>query len=139
MKRFVFLFLLFAGPALAALAPESLPNPAQEAHARALQKEFRCLVCQGESIDESNAPLAADLRRLIREHIAHGESDAQIRQYLVARYGEFILMKPPVEPDTYLLWIGPVAVLLLGGLAIFLIISRARSRAPANDEIITPL
>jgi len=139
MKRLMFLFLLFASAVFAAPAPESLPNPAQEAHARVLQKEFRCLVCQGESIDESGAPLAADLRRLIREHITRGESDAQIRQYLVARYGEFILMKPPVEPDTYLLWIGPVAVLFLGGLAVFLIISRAKSRISASDDIITPL
>src|SRR6185437_7262778 len=110
MTRLVMLFLLFISAALAAPAPESLPNPAQEAHARVLQKEFRCLVCQGESIDESGAPLAADLRRLIREHIARGESDAQIRQYLVSRYGEFILMKPPVEPDTYALWLAPFAV-----------------------------
>src|ERR1700743_382650 len=101
MKRFLVLFVLLSSVVFAAPAPESLRNPAQEAHARELQKEFRCLVCQGESIDESNAPLAADLRRLIREQIARGESDVQIRHYLVARYGEFILMKPQVEPATY--------------------------------------
>jgi len=139
MTRLVMLFLLFISAALAAPAPESLPNPAQEAHARVLQKEFRCLVCQGESIDESGAPLAADLRRLIREHIARGETDAQIRQYLVSRYGEFILMKPPVEPDTYALWLAPFAVLLFGGLAVALIISRARSRPPDGDNTITSL
>lgn len=129
MKKFLALFLLLSSFAFAAPAPESLPNPVQEAHARALQKEFRCLVCQGESIDESNAPLAADLRRLIREHIAQGESDDQIRHYLVAHYGEFILMKPPVEPDTYALWIAPFLILFLGGVTAALIIFRARNRA----------
>jgi cytochrome c-type biogenesis protein CcmH len=130
---------MFASTALAAPAPESLPNPVQEAHARILQKEFRCPVCQGESIDESGAPLAADLRRLIREHIARGETDAQIRHYLVARYGKFILMNPPVEPDTYALWFAPLAVLLLGGLFAALIVSHARKRAIPDDDIIAPL
>jgi len=139
MTRFIFFFLLFTGAVMAARAPESLPDPAQEAHARALQREFRCLVCQGESIDESGAPLAADLRRLIREHIARGETDAQIEHYLVARYGEFILMKPPVEPDTYALWLAPVVVLLLGGAGAALITSRARRRATSEDRNITSL
>jgi cytochrome c-type biogenesis protein CcmH len=133
MKRLLVLFLFFSSVAFAVPAPESLPNPAQEAHARALQKEFRCLVCQGESIDESGAPLAADLRRLIREHVARGESDAQIRQYLVARYGQFILMKPPVEPETYALWFAPFLVLLLGGVSVAFIIFRARNRVVASD------
>lgn len=133
MTRFILLVFLFAGAAMAARAPESLPDPAQEAHARTLQKEFRCPVCQGESIDESGAPLAADLRRLIREHIARGETDAQIRHYLVARYGDFILMKPPVEPDTYALWLAPIIVLLSGGAFAALLISRARARASSED------
>jgi cytochrome c-type biogenesis protein CcmH len=136
MKRFLIFFLFLSSVALAAPAPESLSNPAQEAHARALQKEFRCLVCQGESIDESGAPLAADLRRLIREHIARGESDDQIRHYLVARYGEFILMNPPVEPDTYALWIAPFLVLLIaGGVAVFVVFrARARPNADGHEE-----
>lgn len=132
MKRLLVFFLLLSGIAFAAPAPESLPNPAQEAHARALQKEFRCLVCQGESIDESGAPLAADLRRLIREHIARGESDQQIRQYLVARYGEFILMDPPVEPATYALWAAPILVLIVAGAVALFIVFRARNR-PGSD------
>ncbi|MEI9932750.1 MAG: cytochrome c-type biogenesis protein [Rhizomicrobium sp.] len=128
MMRFLIVFLFLSGVAFAAPTPESLPNPVQEAHARALQKEFRCLVCQGESIDESGAPLAADLRRLIREHIARGESDEQIRHYLVARYGAFILMKPPVEPDTYALWLAPFAVLLLaGGIGAWVVLRARRS------------
>lgn len=101
---------------------EKLANPALEARAEALQKELRCLVCQGQSLDESNAPLAADLRRLIRSHIAAGESDADVKRYLVARYGDFILMKPPLQSDTYVLWFGPALVLLVGaGIATFVI------------------
>jgi cytochrome c-type biogenesis protein CcmH len=132
MKRILFAFLFLATAAAAAPAPESLPDPAQEARARALQKEFRCLVCQGESIDESGAPLAADLRRLIREHIAKGESDAEIERYLVARYGDFILMKPPFQADTYALWAAPFAVLLLAGVLGTLVVLRARRRKPAE-------
>jgi cytochrome c-type biogenesis protein CcmH len=122
------LLVLSLQTAFAAVAPDALPNPAQEARAQALQKQFRCLVCQGESLDESNAPLAADLRRLIREHIAKGETDEQITHYLVARYGDFILMKPPFEEDTYILWLAPFAVLLIGGGVAFVIVKRARSR-----------
>jgi cytochrome c-type biogenesis protein CcmH len=132
MKKFLFVFLFLATAAAAAPAPESLPDPAQEARARALQKEFRCLVCQGESIDESGAPLAADLRRLIREHIAKGESDAEIERYLVARYGDFILMKPPFQADTYALWAAPFAVLLLAGGLGTLVVLRARRRKAAE-------
>jgi cytochrome c-type biogenesis protein CcmH len=115
--------------ASAAPAPGTLADPSQEARARALQKEFRCLVCQGESLDESNAPLAADLRRLIREHIARGESDDQITHYLVARYGDFILMKPPFDEGTWILWLAPFAVLLAGGGIAFAIVRRAKARA----------
>src|SRR5512135_803199 len=97
--------LLFAALAHAAPAPDSLSDPALEARARTLQKELRCLVCQGESLDESNAPLAVDLRRLIRAHIKAGDSDAAIKNFLVARYGDFILMQPPFEANTYALWL----------------------------------
>jgi cytochrome c-type biogenesis protein CcmH len=125
------LFLIFSlHAASAAPAPGALADPALEARAQALQKQFRCLVCQGESLDESNAPLAADLRRLIREHIARGETDAQITNYLVARYGDFILMKPPFEEGTYALWLAPFAVLLLGGGIAFVIVRRASRRTP---------
>ena len=78
---------------------------------------MRCLVCQGESIDESSATLAADLRQLVREQIAAGKSDQQIKDFLVARYGDFILMKPPVQADTWLLWLAPFLVLGAGGVA----------------------
>jgi cytochrome c-type biogenesis protein CcmH len=90
--------------------------------ARALQKELRCLVCQGESLDESNAALAVDLRHLIREHMRAGESDEQIKQFLVSRYGDFILMKPPFDPGTYALWLTPFAVLIAGiGVSIWVV------------------
>jgi cytochrome c-type biogenesis protein CcmH len=120
--------LLFAALAHAAPAPDSLSDPALEARARTLQKELRCLVCQGESLDESNAPLAVDLRRLIRAHIKAGDSDAAIKNFLVARYGDFILMQPPFEANTYALWLTPLAVLMLGtGIATWVVI-RARQR-----------
>lgn len=134
MKFLVVAFLFFATAAQAALAPGTLSDPAQETRARALQKELRCVVCQGESVDESGAPIAADIRRLIRERIAAGESDAQIKQYLVGRYGDFILMKPPLEPNTWLLWFGPVAVLLIGGAVGAVVVSRASRRSNITNQ-----
>ena len=122
------LFLLAALPAYAVPVPGTLADPAQEARARALQKELRCMVCQGESIDESNAPLAADLRALIRAHIKAGESNDQIKQFLVARYGDFILMKPPFDANTYALWLTPFGVLILAaGVAIWAVIRAAKA------------
>ena len=116
-------------PVIAAPPPDALHDPAAEARARGLQREFRCLVCQGQSLDESEAPLAADLRRLIRQRIAAGDTNTQIEHYLVARYGDFILMQPPLEPATYALWVAPV-LLLLGGAAIALTaVLRAEKRA----------
>jgi cytochrome c-type biogenesis protein CcmH len=138
MKRFIFLLLLLAGPALFCLAPVralsapeqgTFSDPAVETRARELQRQLRCLVCQGESIDESHAPLAAELRQVVRQQIANGRSDQQIEDYLTARYGNFILMRPPVEADTYFLWAAPFLVLIgAGGVATF-VISRARKAA----------
>jgi cytochrome c-type biogenesis protein CcmH len=124
--------LLVAATAQAAPAPDSLSDPAQEARARVLQKELRCLVCQGESLDESNASLAVDLRHLIRMRIKAGQSDKEIVDFLVSRYGDFILMEPPFEPGTYALWLTPFAVLILGaGIAIWIVI-RARKSPPGE-------
>ena len=126
------LFVLFAFAAAAAPVPETLSDPALETRARALQKELRCMVCQGESIDESNAQLAADLRALIRERIKAGDSDEQIKAFLVSRYGDFILMKPPFDSSTYALWLTPFAVLILAaGVAIWVVVRAAR--APQSE------
>jgi len=130
-RLFTILFALcvvLASGARAAGPAEKLADPALEARAVALQKELRCVVCQGQSLDESNAPLAADLRRLIRVHIELGESDTQIENYLVARYGDFILMKPPLELDTFALWFGPLIVLVIGGAGAGIVVVRARAR-----------
>jgi cytochrome c-type biogenesis protein CcmH len=107
--------LLLDGVAFAVEPSERLSDPALEARARALSGELRCLVCQNETIDESSAPLAHDLRVLLRERIADGDTDAQALKYLTDRYGDFVLLRPPVEPATYLLWFGPIIVLLLAG------------------------
>jgi cytochrome c-type biogenesis protein CcmH len=128
------LFCLCASMAFAQIGAEKLSNPQQEARAVALQKEFRCLVCQGESLDESNATLASDLRKLIRARIEAGDTNAQIEGYLVSRYGNFILMKPPLEPDTYLLWFGPIALLGVGGAVAAFVIARARKRMAMRAE-----
>ena len=121
------LLLLVSAAASAAPAPGTLADPAQEERARALQRELRCMVCQGESIDESNAPLAADLRALVRAHIQAGESDDQIKQFLVARYGDVILMQPPFDANTYALWLTPFLVLIAAaGVAMWVVVRAAR-------------
>ena len=124
-------FALLATAAIAAAGSETLSDPALEARARSLQKELRCLVCQGQSLDESDAELARELRRIIRERIASGDTDEAIKEFLVARYGDFVLMRPPVQPDTYLLWFGPVLLLLVGAAAVAVTIVRSRRRLPA--------
>ena len=107
--------LLGAMPAALAVEPsEMLANPALEVRAEAIGKQLRCLVCQNESIEDSGADLAHDLRVLIRERLKAGDSDAQAIKYVTDRYGAFVLLKPPVEPATYLLWFTPFAILVLG-------------------------
>jgi cytochrome c-type biogenesis protein CcmH len=107
------LALLLAAPARAVQPGEELADPALEARARDLSREIRCLVCQNQSIDESEADLARDLRLILRERIAAGDSDAQVKDFLVERYGDFVLLDPPVKAKTWLLWFGPAAILLL--------------------------
>jgi cytochrome c-type biogenesis protein CcmH len=123
---FALITLLLGQSALA--SSDKLSNPAQEARAVELQKQLRCLVCQGESLDESEAPLAADLRHLIRERLAAGDSDAAVKHFLVVRYGDFILMKPPIDRETYLLWFGPLALILLGGTVVVMVAFKAHGR-----------
>lgn len=122
---------LTATPSLAAYE-EALPDAAQEARARELFRELRCVVCQGQSIDESNADLAADLRQIVREMITEGESDEEIKTFLVERYGVFVLMNPPLRGDTYLLWFGPALLFLIGAGMIWSIVGRARRRAASE-------
>jgi cytochrome c-type biogenesis protein CcmH len=114
-------------PAWAVTPDEQLRDPKLEARARTLSQELRCLVCQNQSIDDSSAPLAHDLRLILRERLAAGDSDKQAVDYLVARYGDFVLLKPPFQPDTWALWLGPLAVLLAGGVGAALYM-RARAR-----------
>jgi cytochrome c-type biogenesis protein CcmH len=110
--------LAFALTALAVEPDEILDDPVLEGRARELSEDIRCLVCQNESIDSSNAELAKDLRILVRERLVAGDSDQEVLDYLVERYGDFVLLNPPFKPQTYLLWFGPAAILLLGGLAV---------------------
>ncbi len=121
------------GPATAARAvqpDEVLSDPALEARARELSKHLRCLVCQNQSIDDSDADLARDLRILVRERLKAGDSDKQVLAFLVARYGDFVLLEPPMKPETWLLWFGPFAVLAAAGLGLFAA-ARRRSRTAA--------
>jgi cytochrome c-type biogenesis protein CcmH len=123
------LLFLFAQASFAQTHPDALADPKLESRAVELQKELRCLVCQGQSLDESNAPLAADLRRFIRARIATGQSNDQIKQELVARYGDVILMAPPLTPQTYLLWFGPFLVLIVCGSVVAVVVARAREKS----------
>jgi cytochrome c-type biogenesis protein CcmH len=106
---------VLAGPAAAVNPDEQLADPALEARAHKLSRELRCVVCQNQSVDDSDAALAHDLRVILRERIAAGDTDAQAVGFLVARYGSFVQLKPPLRIDTLALWFGPLAVLLLGG------------------------
>ncbi|NBB52119.1 cytochrome c-type biogenesis protein CcmH [Rhizobium sp. CRIBSB] len=125
---------LLAGPALAVLPEEQLKDPALEARARELSKEIRCVVCQNQTIDDSDAPLAADLRVIVRERLVAGDTDQEVIDYLVARYGTFVLLKPPVEADTLILWLGPLAAVLLGGVGVAFY-WRGRSKAATEPAI----
>ena len=136
LAALVLLLPLLIGGAHAVEPGEMLSDPALEARARDISKGLRCLVCQNESIDDSGAELAHDLRVLVRERLVAGDSDAQVVDYLVKRYGDFVLLKPPVTPRTWLLWFGPVAILVIGGGAALLMLRR-RSRtgpAPLSEE-----
>ncbi len=137
MKRVVKkLALIFATlvalslPALAVQPDEILNDPALEARARALSAKLRCMVCQNQSIDDSDAPLARDLRILVRERLKAGDSDSQIREFLVARYGQFVLLEPEKSARNALLWLAPLLVLFAGGLVLFRLFRRPRREVP---------
>ena len=133
MKRLILVLLLaiaIALPAQAVQPDEVLSDPALEARARALSLTLRCMVCQNQSIDDSDAPLARDLRILVRERLKAGDSDTQISEFLVARYGQFVLLEPEKNRRTALLWLAPLLVLLGGGLAVLRFYRRGRTAAP---------
>jgi len=121
--------------AAAADPAERLPDPAQEARARAIFQEVRCLVCQNESIDDSQAELAADLRKLVRDEIKSGRSDQQVRAYLVSRYGEFVLLKPAFSLGNAALWGAPFAVV---GLGLVLLLGNLRRRRAVDQDDLSP-
>jgi len=129
------LSLPLAGPAKAVQPDEVLSDPALEARARAISEGLRCLVCQNQSIDDSEAPLAKDLRLLVRERLKAGDSDQEIVDFIVARYGEFVLLKPRFEPHTLLLWLATPAVFL----AALLLIAAAYRRRKSAQEQTAPL
>lgn len=122
-----------SAPAWTMLPSERLTDPKLEARARAIGGELRCLVCQNQSIDDSNSDLAHDLRVLVRTRLAAGDSDAQTIAYLVARYGKFVLLRPPFEPATYALWLSPALILVLGASGIALRLHRRKAPAPARS------
>ncbi len=131
LRLLIFWICLAAAPALAVDPREVLKDPALEARARALSQELRCLVCQNQSIDDSDAELARDPRRLVRARIVAGDDDRRVMDYVVSRYGDFVLLRPRLTPSTYLLWFGPLVFLLLGLLAIVVFYRRNRpSSAP---------
>lgn len=125
----LFLFGL-AGAAVAQIVDPPLDDPALEARAIELHKQLRCLVCQNQSIHDSNAELARDLRIVVRERLAAGDTDDQAVQYLVARYGDWVLLRPPLKPATLLLWLGPLVILLAAGAGAAVFLRRASGAAP---------
>ncbi|XUR37964.1 Cytochrome c-type biogenesis protein [Rhizobium leguminosarum bv. trifolii] len=134
-RLLIVLFVLFApAPAFAVNPDEVLADPALEARARTLSAELRCMVCQNQSIDDSNADLAKDLRLLVRERITDGDSDEAVLNYIVSRYGEFVLLKPRVSMKTVLLWGAPVLLVLAGGLSL-LVFARKRAGKPTGSKL----
>ena len=130
--------LLFAAPAALAITVDpQLADPAMEARARDIGRELRCLVCQNQSIEDSAAPLARDLRLIVRERIAAGDSDPQVKDFVTARYGDWVLLKPPFNLRTLLLWLGPVLLLLVAAAGV--LVWYRRNRRGADPMLVTPL
>jgi cytochrome c-type biogenesis protein CcmH len=139
MMRAICVAVLFSlailAPAYAVRPDEVLADPQLEARARAISAELRCMVCQNQSIDDSDAPLARDLRLLVRERLKAGDSEDAIRTFLTARYGDFILLKPPLKVETVLLWAGPAAILFLGVLILVMRRSNGNNGARSGAEL----
>jgi len=131
----LFSVLMMAGSARAVLPDEQLANPKLEARARAISEELRCVVCQNQTIDDSDAELAHDLRVLLRERLLKGDTDEQAKAFIVKRYGSYVLLTPPFRPETLLLWLGPLLVLAGGGAGAAVYILR---RNPVADAPLSP-
>ena len=130
---FLALSLVLGGPALAVSDPaDQLPDPAQEERARGIGRELRCMVCQNQSIEDSDADLARDLRRIVREQVAGGQPDAAVLRFVHERYGDFVLLRPPFKPETALLWATP-AIALLGGWLLVRGLRRRHGPPPAEE------
>lgn len=130
----IILLLLFAAAPAGAVQPdEVLPDPAMEHRAREISKDLRCLVCQNQSIDDSNAPLARDLRVLVRDRLKAGDSDTQVMEYVTDRYGDYVLLRPPFKATTLVLWIGPFVILGLGALATLIFLRGRRQETTVAD------
>jgi cytochrome c-type biogenesis protein CcmH len=139
LHALVLLFVLVASSAAWAVEPnEMLADPVLEARARTISKGLRCMVCQNESIDDSQAPLAHDLRVLVRERLQAGDSDAQVMNFLVSRYGEFVLLKPPLSWHTLALWGTPPGLLLFGIVMIVVVVRRRRTMPQAAAASLSP-
>jgi len=134
LQRAALLVFMFVAPALAVQPDEILKDPVLEARARSISAGLRCLVCQNQSIDDSDAPLAKDLRILIRQRLTAGDSDRQAVDYVVARYGDFVLLKPRFTAQTWLLWLSPFAILLT---ALVFMIRRGKTAPSAQEDVLT--
>lgn len=134
---FAIMLLTAAPPAIAVEPGEMLGDPALEARAREISKELRCLVCQNQSIDDSSADLARDLRLIVRQRLTAGDSDDQVLQYVTDRYGDFVLLRPPVKPATLVLWLAP-PLLLIAGAVLSVAYLRRRQRLGAEVRPLSP-
>jgi cytochrome c-type biogenesis protein CcmH len=136
MRRLLLLLCLIAAPVFAVEPDEVLDDPALEARARAISADVRCVVCQNEPIDSSNAGVARDLRMIIRERLVAGDTDQEVFDYLVLRYGDFVLFNPPWRPSTYALWLGPFVILFGGFAAVAVTLYRKRGamQVPLSAE-----
>ncbi len=131
MKRLLFVLLLMLSAAVGAMEPIQFQDAAEEARFRALSAELRCVMCQNQSLADSNAQIAHDLRLQVLELMREGKTDREIKDYLVARYSDFVLYNPPVRPATWLLWFGPALMLVIGAAVVVVVVRRRSAVAPA--------
>ncbi len=134
MRLLIIIVALFASSAFAVEPDEVLDDPALEQRALDISRNLRCVVCQSQSIDDSDAPLARDMRLIVRERLVAGDTDTEVYAYLVARYGDYVLLKPPVQPNTYFLWAAPALILLAAGGGAWVFLKQVRKSASGDDD-----